>query len=61
MSCSDGTRGAASLPRSVANCCVWYRDKAYIESLVPEVVENIQGRQVTVEGEGEEEDEKPNK
>jgi hypothetical protein len=38
-----------------------YRDKAFIESLVPEVVANVQGRQVMVEGEGEEEDEKPNK
>ncbi|KAB5545932.1 MoaB/Mog domain-containing protein [Coniochaeta sp. 2T2.1] len=35
------------------------RDKAFIESLVPEVVANVQGRQVMVEGEGEEEDEKP--
>jgi hypothetical protein len=37
------------------------RDKAFIQSLVPEVVSNVQGRQVVVEGEGEEEDEKPNK
>lgn len=37
------------------------RDKAFIESLVPEVVANVQGRRVMVEGEGESEDEKPNK
>ncbi|OIW28368.1 Molybdopterin binding protein [Coniochaeta ligniaria NRRL 30616] len=37
------------------------KDKEFIESLVPEVIENVKGRQVIVEGEGEEEDEKPNK
>jgi hypothetical protein len=40
---------------------VSYRDRAFIESLVPEVVQNVQGRQVLVEGEGEEDEDKPDK
>jgi hypothetical protein len=37
------------------------RDKGFLESLVPEVVKNVQGRQVMLEGEGEDEEEKPDK
>lgn len=39
-----------------ANC---RRDAAYLESLVPEVVQNVQGRRVKIEGEGEVEEEIP--
>jgi hypothetical protein len=28
-----------------------HRDEAYLESLVPEVLENVEGRRVTTEGE----------
>jgi hypothetical protein len=30
------------------------RDQAYLESLVPEVVENVQGRRIMTEGEDDE-------
>ena len=41
------------LPRAV-NADKLCRDQAYLESLVPEVVENVQGRRIMTEGEDDE-------